>query len=186
VLGVLCGAIGSVMANEALKLITGIGRPLLGRLLTFDALTTRWREVPVHPDPHRAPIGDLADIAIQCAVPAPAPVPAAFSISAATLAAKLVERDRGTNQFDLLDVREQQEFDQVAIPGARLVPRRAFLDGSAFASLDRALPLVLYCHSGARSAEVLNLAREAGFDAVHLAGGILAWINAGDGDVVRA
>ena len=184
VLGVLCGTIGSIMANEAIKLITGIGEPLLGRLLTFDALVTRWREIPVRPDPHRAPIGDLVDIAIQCAVPAPPVVPAAFTISAATLAGRLVDRDRGTDDFDLVDVREQQEFDLVAIPGARLVPRGGFVDGSAFAALDQARPLVLHCQSGARSAQALTLARAAGFDAVHLEGGILAWIDK-EGDVVR-
>lgn len=177
VLGVLCGAIGSVMANEAVKLITGIGEPLLGRLLTFDALTTRWREVLVHADPHRAPIGPLEDIAVQCALPESAPVLAGHAISAARLADRLAERERGNDDFDLVDVREQHEFDLVAIPGARLVPRGGFLDGSAFASLDRTRPLILHCKSGARSAEVLTLARAAGFDAIHLDGGILACVD---------
>jgi len=126
VLGVLCGAIGSVMANEAVKLITGIGEPLLGRLLTFDALTTRWPEVLVHADPHRAPIGPLEDIAVQCALPESAPVLAGHAISAARLAGRLAERERGNDDFDLVDVREQHEFDLVAIPGARLVPRGGF------------------------------------------------------------
>lgn len=177
VLGALCGAIGSVMAGEVVKLITGIGEPLLGRLLTFDALTTRWREVPVRPDPDGAPIGALKDIALQCAagVP-PAPAPAARTISAAGLADRLASRDRGTDDFDLVDVREQHEYDLVAIPGARLVPRGGFLDGSAFALLDPTRPLILHCRSGVRSAEVLSLARAAGFDAVHLAGGVLAWV----------
>jgi len=178
VLGVLCGAIGSVMASEVVKLITGIGEPLLGRLLTFDALTTRWREIPVRPDPRRAPIGALEDIAVQCATPVPpAAVPRAQTITAARLAGRLADRDRGTDDFDLVDVREQPEFDLVAIPGARLVPRGAFLDGSAFALLDPSRPLILHCRSGVRSAEVLPLARAAGFDAAHLVGGVLAWVD---------
>ncbi|WP_407342659.1 molybdopterin-synthase adenylyltransferase MoeB [Pengzhenrongella phosphoraccumulans] len=178
VLGVLCGAIGSVMANEAVKLITGIGEPLLGRFLTFDALSTRWREIPVHADPHRAPIGPLADIAVTCAVAPATPVAAVDLISAERLAERLADRARGTDDFDLVDVREQHEHDEAAIPGARLVPRGEFLDGSAWDVLDRDRPLILHCRSGARSADVLPLAHAAGFDAVHLEGGILAWLTA--------
>jgi len=182
VLGVLCGAIGSVMANEVVKLITGIGEPLLGRLLTFDALTTRWREIPVRADPQRAPIGPLADIAVECALPATALVPAALTISARRLAERLAARALGADDFDLVDVREPDEFDLVSIPGARLVPRGRFLDGSALATLDRDRPLVLHCQSGARSAEVLAVVRTAGFDAVHLDGGVLAWVAAVEPD----
>ncbi|RYV50809.1 molybdopterin-synthase adenylyltransferase MoeB [Pengzhenrongella frigida] len=175
VLGVLCGAIGSVMANEAVKLITGVGEPLLGRLLTFDALTTRWREITVRPDPDRAPIGDLADIEIACAVPAPTPLPAGLVISARRLAERIAQRALGADDFDLVDVREPSEHAEVAIPGARLLPRGGFIDGSAFATLDRARPLILHCASGIRSAEVLAIARAEGYDVVHLEGGILAW-----------
>ena len=102
---------------------------------------------------------------------------AAHTISPVRLANRLVERERGNDDFDLVDVREQYEFDQVAIPGARLVPHGGFLDGSAFASLDPTRPLILHCRSGARSAEVLTLARAAGFDAIHLDGGILACVD---------
>ena len=178
VLGMLCGAIGSVMANEAVKLITGIGEPLLGRFLTFDALSTRWREIPVHADPRRAPIGPLADIAVSCAVPLATPVAAAHLISARRLSERLADRARGTDDFDLVDVREQHEHDEVASPGARLVPRGDFLDGSALNTLDPHRPLILHCRSGARSADVLDLAHATGFDAVHLDGGILAWVTA--------
>ncbi|MGV8964761.1 MAG: molybdopterin-synthase adenylyltransferase MoeB [Cellulomonas sp.] len=178
VLGVLCGAIGSVMANEAVKLIAGIGEPLLGRFLTFDALTTRWREIPVRADPRRAPIGPLADIAVACAAPPAAPVDATHAISAQRLAERLADRARGTDDFDLVDVREQHEHDDVAIPGARLIPRGEFVDGSALRDLDRGRPLILHCRSGARSADVLTLAQAAGFDVVHLEGGILAWLAA--------
>jgi len=167
VLGVLCGAIGSVLANEAVKLVAGIGDPLLGRLLTFDALTARWREIPVRPDPGRVAARPLADLA---AASAPGRV-----ISASRLAERLASRARGRDDFDLVDVREPHEHDQVAIPGARLIPRGQFLDGTAFASLDPARPLILHCASGARSAEALEIAAARGFDVVHLEGGILAW-----------
>lgn len=112
VLGVLCAAIGAVMANEAVKLITGLGEPLLGRLLTFDALSSRWREIQVRPDPHRAPAGRLEDIAIACGPPAAAVAAADDvlpTISAPRLAERLAARDRGADDFDLVDVREPAE-----------------------------------------------------------------------------
>lgn len=188
VLGVLCAAIGSVMANEAIKLITGLGEPLLGRLLTFDALSARWREIQVRPDPRRAPAGRLEDIELACGVPAAA---AAGSndvlptISAPRLAERLAARDRGADDFDLVDVREPAEHDLVAIPGARLVPRAGFLDGSAFALIDPDRELILHCRSGVRSAEVLALATARGFDARHLDGGVLAWVDLVEPDKPR-
>ncbi|MGV8978294.1 MAG: molybdopterin-synthase adenylyltransferase MoeB [Cellulomonas sp.] len=188
VLGVLCAAIGSVMANEAIKLITGIGQTLLGRLLTYDALTTRWREIPVRPDPQRAPAGRLEDIAIACGLPAAAPAAseaALRTITAPRLAERLAARDSGADDFDLVDVREPAEHDLVAIPGARLLPRAGFLDGSAFALLDPDRELILHCRSGARSAEVLALATARGFDAQHLEGGVLAWVDLVDPDKPR-
>lgn len=180
VLGVLCAAIGSVMANEAVKLITGLGEPLLGRLLTFDALSARWREIPVRPDPRRAPAGRLEDIAIACGIPAAASTAsddALRTISAPRLAERLAARDLGADDFDLVDVREPAEHELVAIPGARLVPRAGFLDGSAFALFDPDRELILHCRSGVRSAEVLALATARGFDARHLDGGVLAWVD---------
>ena len=179
VLGVLCAAIGAVMANEAVKLITGLGEPLLGRLLTFDALSSRWREIQVRPDPHRAPAGRLEDIAIACGPPAAAVAAADDvlpTISAPRLAERLAARDRGADDFDLVDVREPAEHDLVAIPGARLVPRAGFLDGSAFTLIDPGRELILHWQSGVRSAEVLALATARGFDARHLDGGVLAWV----------
>ena len=188
VLGVLCAAIGSVMANEAVKLITGLGEPLLGRLLTFDALSARWREIQVRPDPHRAPAGRLEDIPIACGLPAAAASASDDvlpTISAPRLAERLAARDRGTDDFDLVDVREPAEHDLVAIPGSRLVPRAGFLDGSAFALIDPDRELILHCRSGVRSAEVLALATARGFDARHLDGGVLAWVDLVEPDKPR-
>ena len=166
--------------NEAVKLITGLGEPLLGRLLTFDALSARWREIPVRPDPRRAPAGRLEDIAIACGIPAAASTAsddALRTISAPRLAERLAARDLGADDFDLVDVREPAEHELVAIPGARLVPRAGFLDGSAFALFDPDRELILHCRSGVRSAEVLALATARGFDARHLDGGVLAWVD---------
>ncbi|HEY0186996.1 MAG TPA: molybdopterin-synthase adenylyltransferase MoeB [Cellulomonas sp.] len=172
VLGVVCASVGAMMATEAVKLITGLGEPLLGRLLVLDALGATWREVRVHPDPRGVPVTGLVDMDAACALPAPP------SISATELARRLADRERGADDFDLVDVREPAEQLIVAIPGARLLPRGAFLDGSAFADLDPDRPLVLHCKSGARSADVLRIVRERGFTAAtHLEGGVLAWVD---------
>jgi adenylyltransferase/sulfurtransferase len=172
VLGTVCGSVGSMMASEVVKLVCGLGEPLLGRLLVLDALGARWREVAVRPDPDGAPVTGLTDLPELCTPPVTAP-----AISARELAARLAARAAGTDDLDLVDVREPAEHALVAIPGARLLPRGGFLDGSAYADLDPDRPLVLHCRSGARSAEVLALVRERGFDAVHLAGGVLAWVD---------
>jgi adenylyltransferase/sulfurtransferase len=172
VLGVVCGAVGSMMAAEAVKLITGLGDPLLGRMLVLDALGGRWRELPVRPDPRGVPVTGLTDLDEVCEVGPPLP-----TITARALAGRLAARERGTDDLDLVDVREPAEHALVAIPGARLLPKGSFLDGSAFAQLDPARSLVLHCKSGIRSAEVLALVRRRGFDAVHLEGGVLAWVD---------
>lgn len=172
VLGVVCGSVGSAMATEVVKLVCGLGEPLLGRLLVLDALAARWRELPVRPDPDGLPVTALTDLPEACAPAAPLP-----TVSARALAARLAARAAGADDFDLVDVREPAEHALVAVPGARLLPRGRFLDGSAFADLDPARPLVLHCKSGARSAEVLALVRARGFDAVHLDGGVLAWVD---------
>lgn len=175
VLGVLCGSIGSAMANEVVKLVTGTGEPLLGRLLVHDALAARWREIPVAPDPLGLPVTALVDLDVVCALPEH-PVADAATISVRDLAARLAARDRGEDDFDLVDVRDLAEHELVSIPGSRLVPREAFLDGSALAWLSPTRPLVLHCKSGVRSAEVLAVVLAAGYDAVHVSGGVLAWV----------
>ncbi|GIG34756.1 ThiF family adenylyltransferase [Cellulomonas pakistanensis] len=180
VLGAVCGVVGSTMAVEVVKLLTGTGEPLLGRVLVLDALGGRWREVPVHPRPGGHPATALADLPDAC--PSGEALP---TITAPELAARLAARARGGDDLDLVDVREPAEHALVAVPGARLVPRSAFLDGSAFRDLDPGRPLVLHCRSGARSAEVLALVRARGFDAVHLAGGILAWVDEVDPTLPR-
>lgn len=185
VLGVVCAAVGSMMATEAVKLVLGVGEPLLGRLLAFDALAATWREVRVRPDPAGTPVTGLVDLTEVCTPPAPAATPAEAVIGARALADRLAARERGEDDFDLVDVREPAEHALVAIPGARLLPRGRFLDGSAFDDLDPARPLVLHCKSGVRSAEVLALARSRGLDAVHLDGGVLAWVDQVDPTLPR-
>ena len=182
VLGVLCASIGSVMATEAVKLICGIGEPLVGRLLVFDALEMSWRTVRVRPDPERVPVTELIDYVAFCAGPVPTVAPATgpppeATIDVQVLRAMLAERDQGRDDFLLVDVREPAERQIVAIPGSVLVPRADLVDGDALATLPADRRIVLYCKSGGRSAQALAALHAAGrTDAVHVDGGVLAWV----------
>ncbi len=179
VLGAVCGAVGSAMAIEALKLIVGVGEPLLGRLAVFDALAGTWRHVPLQPSPTTPAVTALADEPEVCEVPLPAIGPRA-------LAERLAARERGEDDFDLVDVREPDEHTLVAIPGSRLVPQGAFAADEAFDERPRDRDVVLYCRSGVRSADVLRLARARGLSRVsHLAGGVLAWADEVDPSLPR-
>lgn len=172
VLGAVCGAVGSMMAIEAVKLIVGAGEPVLGRMQVLDAWSGRWRELPILPDPGRTPVTALAEQGQVCAVPAPVP-----TLDASELAARLAARDRGADDFDLVDVRSAAEHELVAIPGARLVPLDEFRSGAAWASIDPDRELVLYCKAGSRSAQAGELARDRGLRVSHLAGGVLSWVD---------
>ena len=180
VLGVLCASIGSVMVTEAIKLITGIGDPLLGRLMIYDALEMSYRTVKIRKDPNTVPIIGLIDYDAFCGtISAEAAEAAAEStISVRQLKEMLDERERGERDFLLIDVREPNEYDIVSIPGSVLIPKGEFLAGKALESLPGDKPIVLHCKVGGRSAEVLAVVKGAGFsDAVHVGGGVLAWVS---------
>ncbi|MDT7727548.1 MAG: sulfur-carrier protein adenylyltransferase/sulfurtransferase [Actinomycetota bacterium] len=174
VLGVLCASIGSIMVNEAIKLITGIGEPLLGRLISYDALEMRYREVKIRKDPETPKITELIDYDVFCGVVSDeaANAAAGSTITPAELKAKF---DNG-DVFELIDVREPHEYEIVNIKGAKLIPKDRILSGEALSELPQDRPIVLHCKSGARSAEALAALHQAGFkDATHLGGGVLAW-----------
>ncbi|MGW5878508.1 adenylyltransferase/sulfurtransferase MoeZ [Nocardiopsis terrae] len=177
VLGVLCASIGSVMVNEAIKLITGIGDPLVGRLLIFDALEMSWREVKVRKDPDTEPVTELIDYEAFCgAVSEEATEAAADSTITAPELKELL--DNKADDVFLVDVREKNEYEIVNIPGATLIPKGQFLNGKAFEQLPQDKRVILHCKSGVRSAEALAAVKAAGFsDAVHVGGGVLAWVN---------
>ncbi len=175
VLGVLCASIGSVMVTEAIKLITGIGETLLGRLMVYDALEMTYRTVKIRRDPAGEPITKLIDYEVFCGAVSDdaAQAAASHTISATELKRKI---DAG-DDFTLIDVREQNEFEIVSIPGAVLIPKGDILSGEALSLIPQDKPVVLHCKSGARSAEALAVLHKAGFaDAVHVGGGVLAWI----------
>jgi sulfur-carrier protein adenylyltransferase/sulfurtransferase len=180
VLGVLCAAIGSIMVNEAIKLITGIGEPLLGRLVVYDALEMSYRTLKIRKDPNAEPITELIDYDAFCGVISTEAADAArdSTISVHQLKAKLDARERGEDDFVLIDVREPNEWDISRIPGAELIPKGEFLMGDALSKLPQNKPTVLYCKVGNRSAEILALVKAAGFaDAIHVGGGVTAWVN---------
>ena len=174
VLGVLCASIGSIMVNEAIKLITGIGEPLLGRLVTYDALEMRYREGKIRKDPETPKITELIDYETFCGVVSDEAQQAAQDSTITPHELKAMF-DSG-KEFELIDVREPHEYEIVRIEGAKLVPKDRILSGEALAELPQDKPIVLHCKSGGRSAEALAALHRAGFsDAVHLGGGILAW-----------
>ena len=187
VLGVLPGIIGVIQATEAIKLITGIGEPLIGRFLIYDALRMKFRELKLRKDPDCPVCGThptvtkLIDYEQFCGIhPAPAgestapgaPVNDATEISAVQLKQKL----DGGEKVKILDVREPNEYQINRIPGATLiplgeVPRR-------YAELDAEEELVVLCKMGARSARAADFLRSVGFKKVrNLTGGILEWID---------
>ena len=181
VLGVLCASIGSIQVNEAIKVITGIGEPLAGRLMIYDALEMTYRSVKVRKDPECPVCGknptvtELIDYEEFCgAVSEEAQEAAAGS----TITARQLKdmQDAGENIF-LVDVREPNEYEIVSIPGSVLIPKGEFLSGAALERLPQDKRLVLHCKSGARSAECLAIVKNAGFsDAVHVGGGVLSWV----------
>ena len=182
VLGVLCASIGSIQTTEAIKVITGIGEPLIGSLMIYDALEMSYRKIKVRKDPNCPLCGDkptqtalLPDYEAFCGVLTDAAEMAVkdSTISVTTLKEKMDSHEK----FFLVDVREPSEWDIVKIPGATLIPKQGFIDGSALAALPQDKPIILHCKSGVRSAECLAVLKNAGFsDATHVSGGVVAWV----------
>jgi adenylyltransferase/sulfurtransferase len=181
VLGVLCATIGSIQTTEAIKVITGVGEPMIGSLMIYDALEMSFRKIKVRKDPNCPLCGDnptqsdlLPDYEAFCGVISDAAEVAVknSTISVTELASKIGADD----DFYLVDVREPSEFEIVRIPGSHLIPKQGFLDGTVLATLPQDKPIILHCKSGVRSAECLAILKGAGFaDATHVAGGVIAW-----------
>ncbi|HYQ74347.1 ThiF family adenylyltransferase [Cellulomonas sp.] len=189
VLGAMCGQVGSLMATEVVKLVTGTGRPLLGRVLVLDALAARWSEVPVRARAVPAGGSVPAPAAVPgCAVPvdAPAVPPAVPLVAPRELAAMLDRRDRGAEPFTLLDVREAAELDVVSVPGALHVPLARVLDGSGLGAVPADRPVVVLCRSGVRSEQAALALLAAGRTGVaHVDGGVLGWVDEVDPTLAR-
>ena len=172
VLGILCASIASVMGTEAIKLITGIGETLLGRLMIYDALAMSYRTITLRKDPQAPSIMGLVDYEAFCGVEPDGSTTADSAITPGELRHLM---DSGA-RIALIDVREPVEWEINRISGAVLIPQSVLQSGDGLAGLAPGVIPVLYCKTGVRSAQALAALHRAGFaDAVHLQGGIVAW-----------
>jgi molybdopterin/thiamine biosynthesis adenylyltransferase/rhodanese-related sulfurtransferase/molybdopterin converting factor small subunit len=178
VLGILPGIIGLIQATEAVKLILGIGEPLVGRLLRYDALEMKFREYKVRRDPECPVCGDhptihhLIDYQEFCGIPQQVSVtePLKNELDVTEVKSKM---DAG-DEFILLDVREPHEWQIASISKAKLIPLGDL--GKRLGELDPASEIVVHCKSGGRSAKAVEFLKQQGFKHVaNMRGGILAW-----------
>ena len=192
VLGILPGTIGLIQATEAVKLILGIGEPLVGRLLLFDALGMRFRELKLRKNPDCPICGDhrtitkLIDYHQFCGVPQQAETPrqeAKVTESEIEVTEVKEKLDRG-DDFVLIDVREPHEYQICNIPAAKLIPLGEV--GKRLGELDPEADIVIHCKSGMRSARACGILKAAGFKHVrNMKGGILAWSDQVDSSVPK-
>ena len=183
VLGILPGTIGLIQATETVKLILGIGQPLVGRLLLYDALAMRFRELKLRKNPECPVCGDhptvtkLIDYQQFCGILQP--VTTEGDIEPVEVKAKI---DRG-DKFVLIDVREPHEYQICSIPTAKLIPLGQL--PQHLSELDPDIEIVAHCKSGMRSAKAVDLLNRNGFHARNMKGGILAWSNTVDPTVPK-
>jgi len=192
VLGILPGTIGLIQATETVKLILGIGEPLVGRLLLYDALGMKFRELRLRKNPECPVCGDhrtitkLIDYHQFCGVPKQAAAAQETSnVNEGEIDVKSVKEklDRGDN-FVLIDVREPHEYRICNIPGSKLIPLGEV--PNRLGELDKTADIVVHCKSGMRSAKACGILRQAGFEHVrNMKGGILAWSDQVDSSVPK-
>jgi sulfur-carrier protein adenylyltransferase/sulfurtransferase len=180
VLGVLCGIIGTIQATEAVKIVLGQGTTLSGRLLLYNALEMKFRELKLRPNPVRPVIEKLIDYEMFCGIPqakaAEAEEQAGMTEMTVTELKQLI--DSGAKDFVLLDVRNPNEYEIAQIPGSVLVPLPEIENGNGIAQVKDLLNgqrLVVHCKMGGRSAKALAILKEAGIEGTNVTGGILAW-----------
>jgi sulfur-carrier protein adenylyltransferase/sulfurtransferase len=192
VLGILPGTIGLIQATETVKLILGIGEPLVGRLLLYDALGMRFRELKLRKNLECPVCGEhptvtkLIDYQQFCGIPQqqPAPVQEAKVNEGEIDVVELKQKiDRG-DKFVLIDVREPHEYKICSIPGSKLIPLGEF--PQHVGEFNPEDDIVIHCRSGMRSAKACNVLRQAGFEHVrNVVGGILAWADKVDPSVPK-
>ncbi|WP_150308142.1 molybdopterin-synthase adenylyltransferase MoeB [Planctomonas psychrotolerans] len=178
VFGAVCASVGAVLATEVIKLVTGVGEPLLGRVLVIDALDGSRDEIPLRRRADRTPVSELIDYDAFCGIDT-GPLDRAPSITAAELRSRLAARDAGRDDFVLLDVRERVEHDLDAIAGDVLMPQADVMSRPDAVPLGATpgvpAPVIVYCRSGMRSAVVTEALRASGRTATYLRGGIVDW-----------
>ncbi|MBC7825789.1 MAG: molybdopterin-synthase adenylyltransferase MoeB [Candidatus Parcubacteria bacterium] len=188
VLGVLCGIIGTIQATEAIKIILGQGNTLSGRLLLYDALEMKFRELKLRPNPVRPVIEKLIDYEEFCGIPQ---AKAAEEKERAGMKEMTVQElkqllDSNTDDYVLLDVRNPNEYEIARIPGSVLVPLPDIENGSGVAKVKELLnghKLIAHCKLGGRSAKALAILKDAGIEGTNVKGGITAWSQEVDASV---
>lgn len=175
VLPSVCATIGALMSAETIKLITGVGAALIGRVTIYNALTGQFREVEYAADPSAPPITELINYEVFCGLqPAPATVSTATHTAELISPAQLRDMMGTTGAVQLVDVREPFEQQIVNIVGSELIPLGQL--GDSLNRIRHDVPVVLYCHHAGRSERALRLLQSEGFSNIrHLAGGIDAY-----------
>ncbi|WP_026732030.1 molybdopterin-synthase adenylyltransferase MoeB [Fischerella sp. PCC 9605] len=180
VLGVLCGIIGSIQATETVKIIIGKGTTLSGRLLLYNALEMKFRELKLRPNPVRPVIEKLIDYEQFCGIPQAKAQEAKQQMEISEMTVQELKQllDSSANDFVLLDVRNPHEYEIAKIPGAVLVPLPDIENGNGVTKVQGMLNghrLIVHCKSGMRSAKALGILKQAGIDGTNVKGGIIAW-----------
>ena len=180
VLGVLCGIIGSVQATEAIKIILGSKSTLSGRLLLYNALEMKFRELKLRPNPERPVIEKLIDYEQFCGIPQAQAEEALRQMDVSEMTVQELKQllDSGTDDVILLDVRNPHEYEIAKIPGSVLVPLPDIENGAGVDKVKELVNghrLVAHCKMGGRSAKALGILKEAGIQGTNVKGGITAW-----------
>lgn len=180
VLGILPGIIGLIQATETVKIILGKGNTLSGRLLLYNALDMKFRELKLRPNPIRPVIEKLIDYEQFCGIPQAKAEEAKQQMESQEMTVKDLKEllDSGAKDFILLDVRNPHEYDIAKIPGSVLVPLPEIENGNGVAKVKEMLNghrLIAHCKMGGRSAKALAILKEAGIVGTNVKGGITAW-----------
>jgi sulfur-carrier protein adenylyltransferase/sulfurtransferase len=190
VLGVLCGVIGTIQATEAIKIILGSKTTLSGRLLLYNALDMKFRELRLRPNPERPIIEKLIDYEFFCGIPQAQAEEAKQQTVIPEMTVRELKQliDSDARDFVLLDVRNPNEYEIARIPNSVLVPLPDIENGSAVAKvkdLTNGKRLIAHCKMGGRSAKALGILKEAGIEGTNVKGGITAWSDEVDPNVPK-
>ena len=188
VLGVLCGIIGTIQATEVVKIILGQGTTLSGRLLLYNALEMKFRELKLRPNPVRPVIEKLIDYEFFCGIPQAKAEEAKKQMEMSEMTVQELKEliESGADDFVLLDVRNPNEYEIANIPGSVLVPLPDIEDGEGVDKVKELLNghrLIAHCKMGGRSAKALGILKEAGIEGTNVKGGITAWSREVDSSV---
>ncbi|TBR60512.1 molybdopterin-synthase adenylyltransferase MoeB [Mastigocladus laminosus UU774] len=180
VLGILPGMIGVIQATETVKIIMGQGNTLSGRLLLYNALEMKFRELKLRPNPIRPVIEKLIDYEQFCGIPQAQAEEAKQQMELSEMTVQELKQllDSGSDNFVLLDVRNPHEYEIAKIPGSVLIPLPDIENGSGVDKVQELVNghrLIVHCKSGMRSAKALGILKQAGIDGTNVKGGILAW-----------